>query len=79
MVFAWFVCVIILWSRVPNFLNGKCKRLSEEAHFVQKKCMSIPSGLFEAPHMNSCLTMLTYHYAFGHKDARLEDLVVDKV
>ncbi len=41
--------------------------------------MSIPYGSLETPQINSCLTMLTYHYAFGPKDDRLEDLVVDKV
>ncbi len=43
-----------------------------------KICMPIPSGSFESCRIHSCFAMSTYHYAFGPKDERLEDLVVDK-
>lgn len=79
MVFIRFVFVEIMWFTLPNFLNGGCEQLNEKAHFVQKKCTSVTSNSFEAPQINSCLTMSTYHYAFGPEDVRLEDLVVDKV
>ncbi len=44
-----------------------------------KICMPVPSGLFESSWIHSCFVMSTYHYAFGPKDERLEDLVVHKV
>jgi len=46
---------------------------------VQKKCTSVLSNSFNAPRINSYLTMSTYQYVFGLEDERLEDLIMDKV
>ncbi len=46
---------------------------------MQKKFTSVLSNSLDAPRINSCLTMSTYHYVFGLEDERLEDPIVDKV
>jgi hypothetical protein len=40
--------VIIMWSKIPNFLNGECQRPNDKTHFVQKRCTLIPSSSFES-------------------------------
>lgn len=44
---------------------------------LEKKCMSIPLGLFEVPRINNCFTMFSYHCACGPKDKHVENLGVD--
>jgi hypothetical protein len=71
--------VVIMWSKIPNLLNGECQQPNDKTHFVQKRCTLIPSSSFESPRINRCLTILRYHYAFGLEDERLEDLVIYNV
>ncbi len=71
--------MIIPWSKVLDILNGKCNQLGKETQFVLIKCTSILPSLLEAPKINSCLTMLTYHYTFGPKDEWVKNLVFDRL
>jgi hypothetical protein len=69
--------IVIPWSSVPNFLDGKCNRYGKEIQFVLKKCTSILVILFEAPNINSCLPMSTYHCVFGLENKQVENLAMD--
>jgi hypothetical protein len=69
--------MIIPWSKVPNFLDGECNRPKKQIFFFLKKATSIPPSSPQVPRISSCLTMSTYHCAFGPKDQWVEFLVVD--